>query len=71
VSCYGLEDLAIEVRSPAKRKDFSSSIRVQTGYGAHPVSCTMSTEGPLPGAKARQGRQADQSLPSSAEVENE
>jgi hypothetical protein len=41
VSDYGLDDRAIEVRSPAGTKDFSSSLCVQTGSGAHPVSCTM------------------------------
>jgi hypothetical protein len=31
----------------------------------------MGTGGPFPGAKARPGRDADNSLPSSAEVQNE
>jgi hypothetical protein len=66
VSGYGLHDRAIEVRSPAEAKDFSSNFCVQTGSGAHPASCTMGT-----GGKARPGRDADQSPPSSAEVENE
>jgi hypothetical protein len=39
--------------------------------GLHPASCTMGTEGPFPGGEARPGRDADHSLPSSAEVENE
>jgi hypothetical protein len=43
VSDYGLEDRAIGVRSPAGAKDFSSILRVQTGSGAHPASCTMGT----------------------------
>jgi hypothetical protein len=30
----------MEVRSPSKAKDFSSSLCVQTGSGAHPASCT-------------------------------
>jgi hypothetical protein len=42
-------------------KDFSSSLCVQTGSGAHPGSCTMGTGGPFPEAKARQGRDADHS----------
>jgi hypothetical protein len=42
VSGYGLDDRAIEVRSPAEPK-------VQTGSGAHPASCTMGIGGPLPG----------------------
>ena len=42
------------------------SAPVQTGPGAHPASYTMGT-GSFPGVK-RQGRGADQELPSSAEV---
>jgi hypothetical protein len=38
VSNYGLNDRAIVVRSPAEAKDFSSSICVHTGFGAHPTS---------------------------------
>jgi hypothetical protein len=38
---------------------------------AHPASCTMRTGGPFPGGKARPGRDADHSPPSSAEVGNE
>jgi hypothetical protein len=71
VSDYGLDDRAIGVRSPAEAKDFSSSLCVQTGSGAHPASCTMGTGGPFPFAKARPGRYDDHSPPSSAEVENE
>jgi hypothetical protein len=71
VSDYGLDDRAIGVRSPAGAKDFSSSLCGQTGSGAHPASCTMGTGGPFPGGKARPGRDADHSPPSSAEVVNE
>jgi hypothetical protein len=71
VSGYGLDGRAIEVRSLAEAKDFSSSLRVQTGSEAHPASCTMGTGGPFPGAKARSGHDADHSPLSSAEVENE
>jgi hypothetical protein len=71
VSDYGLDDRAIEVRSPAGSKDSSSILCVQTGSGAHPASCTMGTGGTFPGAKARLGRDADHSPPSSAEVVNE
>jgi hypothetical protein len=71
VSDYGLDDRAIGVRSPAGIKDFSSSLCVQTGSGAHPDSCTMGTGGPFPGGKARPGRDADHSSLSSAEVVNE
>jgi hypothetical protein len=44
-----------------RRKDFSSSLCVQTGSGAHPASCPMGTGGPFPGGKARPGRDADHS----------
>jgi hypothetical protein len=71
VSGYELDDWAIEIRSPAEAKEFSSSLCVLTGSGAHPAVCTMGTGGPFPGAKARPGRDADHSLLSSAEVENE
>jgi hypothetical protein len=71
VSDYGLDDRAIGVRSPAGAKVFSSSLCVQAGSGAHPASCTMGTGGPFPGGKALPGRDADHSLPSSAEVVNE
>jgi hypothetical protein len=60
---YMLEDGAIEVRSLAEAKDFSSSLCVQTGSGAHPASCTMGTGGPYPGAKARPGRDDGHSPP--------
>jgi hypothetical protein len=43
VSDYGLDDLAIGVRSPAGAEDFSSILCVQTGSGAHPASCTLGT----------------------------
>jgi hypothetical protein len=71
VSGYGLDDQEIKVRSPAGAKDFSCSFCVQTGSEANPVSCTMGTGGPFPGAKARPGRDADHSPLSSAGVENE
>jgi len=47
------------------------SLCVQTGSGTHPASCPMRTEGSFPGGKARTGRDADHSPPSSAEVVNE
>jgi hypothetical protein len=70
VSDYGLDDQAIEVRSPT-RTDFSSSPCVQTGSEAHPAPYPMGTGGPFPGGKAQPGRDADHSPPSSAEVKNE
>jgi hypothetical protein len=71
VSNYGLDDRAIGVRSPAGAKGFSSILCVQTGSGAHPASCPMGTGGPSSGGKARPGRDADHSSPSSAEVVKE
>jgi hypothetical protein len=71
VSDYGLDDRAIGVRFLAGAKDFSSSLCVQTGSGAHAASCTMGTGVLSPGVKARPGRDADHSPPSSAEVVNE
>jgi hypothetical protein len=44
-------------------EDFSASLCVQTGSGAHPVSCAMGTRGPFPRGKARPGRDADHSPP--------
>jgi hypothetical protein len=54
-----------------KRKDFSCSLCIPTGFGARPASCTVGTRGPFPGTKWRPWRDADLSPPSSAEVENE
>jgi hypothetical protein len=71
VSDYGLDDRAIGVLSPAEAKDFSSILCVQTGSGAHSASCPMGTGDPFSGGKARPGRDADHSPPSSAEVEYE
>jgi hypothetical protein len=55
VSDYGLDDRAIRVRSLAGAKDFSPSLCVQTGSGAHPASCPMGTGGPFPGGKSAAG----------------
>jgi hypothetical protein len=55
MSDYGLDDRAIGVRSPAEAKYFSSDLCVQTGYEAHPASCTMGTGGPFLGAKRGRG----------------
>jgi hypothetical protein len=71
VSDYGLDDRAIEVRSPTGAEDFSSSPCALTGSGAHPASYPMGTGGPFPGSKARPGRDADNSSPFSAEVKYE
>jgi hypothetical protein len=58
---YGLDDRAIEVRSPTEARGFSSSLYVQTSSGAHPTYYPVGTEGPFPGAKARPGRDTDHS----------
>jgi hypothetical protein len=71
VSDYGLDDRAIEVRSPGGAKDFSSSLCVQTGSETHPASCTIGNGGLFPGGKARPWHDADHSPPSNAEVVNE
>jgi hypothetical protein len=71
VSNYGLDDRDVQFRSPAGAKDFSSSLCVQIGSDAHSASCTMGIGGPFPRGKARPGRDADHSPPSSAEIENE
>jgi hypothetical protein len=71
VADYGLNDRAIVVQSPAEVENFSSSLFVQTGSGAHPASCLMFTGGHFPGGKGRPGRDADHSPPSSTEVVNE
>jgi hypothetical protein len=61
VSGYGLEDRAIEVRSPTEARDFSSNLCVQTCSGAHPAPCIIGSGGPFPEGKARTGRDADRS----------
>jgi hypothetical protein len=43
----------------------------QTGSGGHPASYPMGTGGSFPEGKARPGRDADHSPPSSAKVKNE
>jgi hypothetical protein len=68
VSDYGLDERG---SIPDKAEDFSSRLCVQTGSGAHPASYPMGTGVPLPGGKARPGRDADHSTPSSAEVKYE
>jgi hypothetical protein len=53
VSDYGLDDGAIEVRSPAGAKDFSSSLCVHTG--AYPASYTIGAGVLSPGVKRGRG----------------
>jgi hypothetical protein len=52
------------------KEESSSSLCVQTGSGSHSASCPVGTGGPFPGGKARPGRDADHSHPSSALVVN-
>jgi hypothetical protein len=54
----------------AGRDDFSSSL-CPDRFWVLPASCTMGTGGRFPGGKARPGRDAEHSSPSSAEVVNE
>jgi hypothetical protein len=68
VSDYGLDDRG-SITDEAE--DFSFSLCVQIGSGAHPASYPMGTGDPFPGGKARPGRDTDHSPPSSAEVKNE
>jgi hypothetical protein len=56
---------------PTEAEDFSSTLCVQTGSGAHPASYTLGTGGSFPGGKARPRRDADHSPPPSAEVKKE
>jgi hypothetical protein len=68
MSDYGLDDWGSIL---TEAEDFSSSLCIQTGSGAHPASCRMGTGGPFPGGRAWPGRDADHSPPSSAEVKYE
>jgi hypothetical protein len=64
-------DWTAGVRSPTEAEDISSNLCVETGSGAHPASCTTGSGGSFRGGKARSGRDADHSSPSSAEVKKE
>jgi hypothetical protein len=65
---YGLDDLDL---IPAGAKDFSSSLCIQTGSGAHPTSYPIGPRYAFPRAKAWPGHNANHSPPSSAEVRSE
>jgi hypothetical protein len=71
VSDYGLDDRAIRVRSPAGEKDFSSILLCPDRLWGPPSLLYNGYRGSFPGDKARPGRDADNSPPSSAEVYNE
>jgi hypothetical protein len=64
---YGPEDRGSRVRFPAGAGNFSLHHRIQNGSGAHPTSYPMGTRGSFLWVK-QPGREADHSLPSSAEV---
>jgi hypothetical protein len=68
VSGYGLDDRAIEVRSPAEAKGFfpvASVSRPALRPTQPPVQWVLG--GPLPRAKARPERDADHSSPSTVD----
>jgi hypothetical protein len=64
-------DWTARVLSPTEAEVFSSNLCFQTGSGAHPASYTVGTGGSFPGGKQRPERDADHSLPSSAEIKKE
>jgi hypothetical protein len=64
---YGLDDRGSRVRFPAWAGNFFLHHRVQNGSGAHPASYPMDTRDHSLGVN-RPVREADHSLPSSAEV---
>jgi hypothetical protein len=64
---YGLDDRGSRVRFPAGVGNFSLHHRVQNGSWAHPASYPVGTRGCFLGVKW-QGREADHSPLSSAEV---
>jgi hypothetical protein len=66
---YGLDDRSSRVRLPAGAGNFSLRHHVQTGSRAHPASYPVGIRGSFLGGKAA-GNEADDSPPSSAEVNN-
>jgi hypothetical protein len=62
---YGMHDRGGGVRVPVGSKNFSLLHMVQTGSGVHRTSYKMGT-----GGSKRQGREADHSPPTSADVKN-
>jgi hypothetical protein len=71
VSGCGLDDRAIEVRSLAEAEGFFLYPLCPDRLWGPLSLLYKGTGGPFPGAKARSGRDADHSPPSSAEVKNE
>jgi hypothetical protein len=70
-SRHGLDDRAIEVRSPAGANNFSSSLCPDRLWGPPSLLYNGHRVGPFPGGKEPPGRDADHSPPSTAEVVNE
>jgi hypothetical protein len=64
---YGLDDQGEREFESRQGKKFSLLHIVQTASGVHPTSYKMGTGGSFPRVK-RQGREADHSPPTSAEV---
>jgi hypothetical protein len=64
---YGLDNRGPRFRFLAGAGNISFHHRVEYGCGAHPASYPVGTRDSFPGVK-RPGREADHSLPSSAEV---
>jgi hypothetical protein len=71
VSGYGLGDRAIEVRCSAEAKGFFLQPVCPDQLWGPPNLLYNGYRGPFPGGKARPGRDADHSPPSSAEVKTE
>jgi hypothetical protein len=70
-SGYGLDNRAIEVRSPAEAKGFLFYPLCPDRLWGLPRFLCNGYRGPFPRGKARPGRDADRSPPSSVEVGNE
>jgi hypothetical protein len=71
VSDYGLDDRAVGVRSPAGAKVFPLTSVSRPALGPTQPLVQWVPGVLSPGVKARPERDADHSLPSSIEVENE
>jgi hypothetical protein len=69
VSGYELDNQAIEVRSPAEARGFSSILLCPDRLWGPPSLLYSGYRGPFSGDTARPGRDADHSAPSIAEVD--
>jgi hypothetical protein len=70
MSGYGLDDRAIEVRSPAEAQEFFLQSLCLDRLWGPPSLLYNGYQDSVPRGKAWPGRDADHSPPSSAEVEN-